>query len=163
MGSMTFLNEWADRYGALRARGAGSPSAWLGIPLVILSLIGLLWSVPVPEPLREASPAINYATLFIMAAFVYYCILSVSLALGSLAFMLAATVPSVWLTEAGLPLLPIAAAVFAAAFGWQLLETRRATGRMLVVANLQYLMLGPIWLLRAAYRSVGLSYDGSRE
>jgi uncharacterized membrane protein YGL010W len=163
MGSMTILNEWADRYGALRARGAGSASAWVGIPLVTLSLIGLLWSLPVPQPFREASPAINYATLFIMATFVYYCILSVSLALVSLVLMLAATAPSVWLTAAGLPLLPIAAVVFAASFGWQLLETRRATGRMLVIANLQYLMLGPIWLLRAAYRSLGLRYDGSRE
>jgi len=161
MGSLTSLDEWADRYGELKAHRAGKASAWLGIPLVMVSLIGLLWSIPVPGVLREASPAINYATLFIMATFVYYCILSISLALGGLVCLLAATVPSVWLSETGLPLAAIAGAVFAAAFGWQLADTRRATGRMRLAAHLQYLMLGPIWLLRATYRRLGLSYDGS--
>jgi uncharacterized membrane protein YGL010W len=156
MSTPTTLDEWADRFGALRARGPGSVSAWLGIPLVVVSLIGLLWTIPVPETLRAASPAINYATLFIMAAFVYYCILSISLALGGLVLLIAATVPSLWLTQAGLPLARVALAVFVVAFAWQLLETRQATGRLLVLRNLQYLMLGPIWLLRAAYRSFGL-------
>jgi uncharacterized membrane protein YGL010W len=146
MSSASTLDEWADRYGALRARGPGSVSAWLGIPLVVVSLIGL----------RTASPAVNYATLFIMATFVYYCILSISLALGGLVLLLAAAAPSLWLSQAGLPLVPVSLGVFAVAFAWQLVETRRARGRMLVVRNLQYLMLGPIWLLRAAYRSFGL-------
>lgn len=156
MSSASTLDEWADKYGALRARGPGSVSAWLGIPLVVVSLIGLLWAIPVPEALRAASPAINYATLFIMATFVYYCILSISLALGGLVLLLAATAPSVWLSQSGLPLVQVSVGVFAVAFAWQLVETRRAKGRMLVVRNLQYLMLGPIWLLRAAYRSFGL-------
>lgn len=153
---LTSLDEWADRYGALRARGAGSVCAWLGIPLIIISLMALLWSIPVPVALRRASPAINYATLFIMATFVYYCILSISLALGGLMLLIAAALPNVWLSSADFPTAPVAAAVFAVAFCWQLAETRLATGRMLVVRNLQYLMLGPIWLLRAAYRRIGL-------
>jgi len=153
---MTSLDEWTCRYGALRARGPGSVSAWLGIPLVVVSLIGLLWAIPVPEALRAASPAINYATLFIMATFVYYCIMSISLGLGGLVLLMAATVPSIWLTRAGLPLARVALAVFVVAFAWQLLETKRATGRLLVTRNLQYLMLGPIWLLRAVYGSFGL-------
>ena len=160
MGSLTSLDEWADRYGALKARGPGNASAWLGIPLLMASLIGLLWSIPVPSVLSEASPAINYATLFIMATFVYYCILSIPLALGGLVLLAAATVPSVWLSEDDITLLPLAAAIFVVAFCWQLLDTWRATGRLQVTANLQYLMLGPIWLLRAAYRRLGLGYDG---
>ena len=161
MGSLTSLDEWVDKYGALKARGPGNASAWLGIPLLIASLIGLLWSIPVPSVLREASPAINYATLFIMATFVYYCILSIPLALGGLVLLAAAAVPSVWLSQNGIALLPLAGAIFIVAFCWQLLDTWRARGRMLVGANLQYLMLGPIWLLRAAYRRLGLTYDGS--
>jgi uncharacterized membrane protein YGL010W len=158
MGSITSLDEWADRYGALKARGPGNVSAWLGIPLLVMSLIGMLWSVPVPAVLRDASPGINYATLFILATFVYYCILSVSLALGAMVFLLAATVPSVWISGAGVPLFPVAAAVFVVTFVWQLLDTWRAHRRMLVIPNLQYIMLGPLWLLRAAYRSLGLTY-----
>jgi len=156
--SATPLDEWADKYGELKAGGPGSVSAWLGIPVIVGSLIGMLWSAPVPSVLRDASPAINYATLFLMATFVYYCILSISLALGGFLFLLVATAPSVWLTEAGFPLASIATAVFSTALVWHLIETKRAKGRPFVIRNLQYLMLGPIWLLRALYRNIGLAY-----
>jgi hypothetical protein len=151
-------DDWADRFGELRERGALAPSAWLGIPLVVMSLIGILWSVPVPAILRASSPVINYGTLFVMATFVYYCILSLRLALGGLFFLIAVSTPSAWLAQAGQPLWPIASGVFVLAFCWQLIETWHATGRMLIGRNLQYLMLGPIWLLRAAYRGVGIAY-----
>ncbi|HEY5666316.1 MAG TPA: hypothetical protein VIV64_06300 [Gammaproteobacteria bacterium] len=154
----TTLDEWTDRYAELRAGRPGSPGAWLGIPLTIIGLIGVLWSLPVASPLAEASPAINYATLFLMATFVYYCILSIGLAFGAFLFLLLASLPSLWLTMAEVPLAPIAVPVFCAAFIWQLVDTHKATGRLLVILNLQYLMIGPIWLLRAAYRKLGLDY-----
>ncbi len=154
----TTLDEWTGRYSELRAGGPGSPGAWLGIPLTITGLIGVLWSLPVASPLADASPAINYATLFLMATFVYYCILSIGLALGAFLFLFLASLPSLWLGMNDVPLAPIAVPVFCAAFIWQLANTRKATGRLLVISNLQYLMLGPIWLLRAAYRKLGLDY-----
>ena len=151
-------DDWADRYGELKVSGPGAASAWLGIPLVVSALIGMLWSAPFPASLAEQSPALNYATLFLMATFVYYCVLSLPLAFGGLLFLIAIAVPSAWLASAGWPLWPIASALFAPAFCWQLLESRRATGRLLIFRNLQYLMLGPVWLLRAAYRRLGLRY-----
>jgi uncharacterized membrane protein YGL010W len=158
MSSVRSLDEWADKYGKLKAGGPGRVSAWLGIPLIVGSLLGILWSAPVPSVLRDASPAINYATLFLMATFVYYCILSISLGFGGFLFLLVVTAPSVLLTNAGLPLAKTASSVFFVTFVWQLVETKRATGSMLVIRNLQYLMLGPIWMLRAAFRKLGLPY-----
>lgn len=154
----TTADDWADRFGELRHRGALAPSAWLGIPLVVMSLIGMLWSLPVPPGLRAGIPVLNYGTLFVMATFVYYCILSLRLAFGGLLFLVAASVPSAWLSRAGLPLWTIASGVFVPAFCWQLIETWLANGRMLILRNLQYLMLGPIWLLRAVYRGAGIAY-----
>ena len=158
MNPATTLDEWADKYGDLRRRGASSASAWLGIPLIVASLIGLLWSIPVPEALGAISPAVNFATLFLMATFVYYCILSISLALGGFAFLVLATMPSVLLSLKGLPLTAAAAACFVTVLLWHLIESKQATGRFLLIRNLQYLMLGPIWLLREAYRRMGLTY-----
>lgn len=151
-------DEWADEFGQLRASGPTALSAWIGIPIVIASLLGMLWAAPLPAILREASPAINAATLLMMAAFVYYCILSIPLAIGGLLFLVAAAVPSAWLEQAGFRVWPVASAVFAPAFAWQLVETWRASGRLQLVNNLQYVMLGPVWLLRALYRRVGVDY-----
>jgi uncharacterized membrane protein YGL010W len=152
------VDEWADQFGRLRASAPSALSAWLGIPIVITALIGLLWAIPVPDILTDASPVINAATLFIMASFVYYCILSIPLAIGGLLFLISAAIPSAWLDQTEQPLWPVAAGVFVIAFAWQLTETRRATGRLLVLRNLQYVMLGPIWLLRGLYRRAGLRY-----
>jgi uncharacterized membrane protein YGL010W len=153
----TTLDEWTAKYAELRAGGPGSVCSWLGIPLIVAALIGMLWSLPVARPLSDASPAINYATLFLMATFVYYCILSIGLAFGAFLFLLVVSLPSLWLATIGVPLAPIAVPLFCAVFLWQIFDTRRATGRLLVFRNLQYLMLGPIWLLRATYRRLGLS------
>jgi uncharacterized membrane protein YGL010W len=158
MNAHTTVDDWADEFGRLRSSGPQAVAAWLGIPLVIASLLGLLWIAPAPTVLTDASPAINLATLFIMAAFVYYCILSIRLALGGLVFLLAAATPSALLEHASVPTGLLAGAVFAASFAWQLLETRRATGRFEILRNLQYVMLGPIWLLRAVFRRAGVEY-----
>lgn len=152
------LDEWVDRYAELKPGGPGDPGAWLGIPLLVAALIGMLWSAPVPPAFRDVSPAINYATLFIMATFVYYCILSVSLGLGAFVLLLVATIPSVLADRADLPLGPSATVLFVTVFAWQLTGTKLATGRMLIVRNLQYLMLGPMWLIRETYRHLGLGY-----
>jgi uncharacterized membrane protein YGL010W len=154
----TGLDEWVDRYAALRFHGPGHASAWLGIPLAVASLVGLLWSAPVPSALAEASPALNWGTLFLMAAFVYYCILSITLALGALPLLILAALPSAWLAQSGLRLWPVAAALFATTFAWQLTETKLATGRIRAVRNAQYVMMGPIWLLRAAYSKLGIRH-----
>ena len=151
-------DEWADRFGHLRRSGPGALSAWVGIPLVVSALLGMLWVAPVPAILAEASPVINPATLTIMATFVYYCILSIRLAIGGLLFLIAAALPSAWLEQAGMPVWLLASAVFTVAFAWQLVETLRATGQLLVLSNLQYVMLGPVWLLRALYRRLGIPY-----
>ena len=152
------LDEWADKYGDLKAGGPSQVGAWLGIPLIVASLIGMLWAVPVPVVLTEVSPAINFATLFVMATFVYYCILSVSMGLSGFLFLLATTLPSAWLSATALPLGRLAAAIFVCTFALQLIDTRKATGRLLVTRNLQYLMLGPVWLIRAAFRRFGMAY-----
>lgn len=154
----TTADDWADLFGNLRTSGATAPSAWLGIPLVIVCLLGMLWSLPVPEALGRGSPIVNGATLWVMTSFVYYCILSIRLALAGLVFLIAATIPGAWLELAGLPLWPLASSVFVPAFAWQLVETRRATGRLRIARNLQYLMLGPVWLIRAAYHRLGIDY-----
>ena len=152
------LDEWADRYGERLWNNRLPAGAWLSIPMLVTSLLGLLWSIPLPAVLDQRLGVLNWATMFLMAAFVYYCILSIPIALAALALMLAAIVPSIWLRSEGLPVWPLATGVFVPAFAWQLTMTWRATGHIRVIGNLQYLMLGPVWLLRAVFRRAGISY-----
>ena len=52
------------------------------MPLVVIGTVGLLWSLPVPDRFYAISPLVNWGSLFLMAATVYYFIISVPLAIG---------------------------------------------------------------------------------
>jgi len=158
MNAPATLDDWADRYGQLHPEGACSAAAWLSITVLVASLLGLLGSLPVPAPLQAQQLVINWATMLLMAAFVYYCMLSLRIAVAGLVYLAAAATPGIWLELRGLPVWPLALGTFIPAFVWQLEMTRRATGRVRVLRNLQYLMLGPVWLLRAVFRRAGLAY-----
>ncbi len=55
---------------------------WVCVPLIMFSLIGLLWSVPVPAAIHGISPWLNWGTLVMALALLYYVRLSGRLALG---------------------------------------------------------------------------------
>lgn len=148
---------WLDVYTRLSAHGPGHPSQWLGIPLTIAGLTGLLWSMPAPDALG-ASSVLNWATFFLMTTVVYYFIVSISLAFGTLPFIVAVAALSAWLESLAVPLGRLSAVVFLAATAWQLAERWRLTGRLEPFRHLQHLMIGPLWLLAASYRRLGIPY-----
>jgi para-nitrobenzyl esterase len=59
------------------------------VPVIVLCVLGFLWSVPVPAAFAAAAPWLNWATLTIAAGLAYYALLSPSLALGMVPVMAA--------------------------------------------------------------------------
>ena len=155
---LTNPDTWLDAYGNLRVPGPAHPSEWLGTPLAVAGLVAWLWSLPVPAAFSAAGPALNWGTVFLMAAIVYYFILSISLAFGVLPFVAAIAVLTAWLDRRGLPLGQIGCTAFVCALSWQLLASRRVPGRTAIGPRLQHVMIGPLWLLAAVYRRAGIPY-----
>lgn len=148
--------KWLRTYAEATNAAASKALDWASIPLLVVSLIGMLWSIPVPEVFRESSPTLNWGTLFLMATLVYYFILSITLAFGALPFVVLVIALLAWIDALGIGLRPLSAGVFALAFAAQLLG-RRSMGRpMNPLRNLQYLMLGPLWLLATVYRRLNI-------
>ena len=78
-------------HGARRWAPEQSPHespALMTVPMVVLGTVGLLWTLPIPDQFFEISPLLNWGTAFLMATAVYYFIISVSLAIGMLPFLL---------------------------------------------------------------------------
>ncbi len=152
---MTNPEAWLDAYAQLREPGPGHPSEWLGTPLAVAGLVMWLWSLPTPA---EFGPAVNWATMFLVATTVYYFIVSLTLAFGALPFIAATAVIAAWLDRSALPLGQVGITVFVVAIAWQMLASRRSHGGGAVFLRLQYLMIGPLWLLAAAFRRAGIPY-----
>src|SRR4030095_17102873 len=77
---------------------------WIGVPVIVVSLVGLLWYLPVPQQWRAASPLLNWGTVLLVAAVVYYVAISWSLALGMVLFVVAVLASITWLQTLPWPL-----------------------------------------------------------
>jgi len=51
--------EWLGEYGASHENPTNKLLHWLCVPPIVLSVMGLLWSVPVPGAFSVASPWLN--------------------------------------------------------------------------------------------------------
>lgn len=132
---------------------------WVCVPLIMFSLIGLLWSIPVPVPVRGISLLLNWGNLVMLMALVYYVRLSPRLALGMvLVWLLMAVALSMVVSYAALPLWAVSLVVFALAWVGQFWGHKVEGKKPSFLKDLQFLLIGPLWLLHFVYRRVGWSY-----
>jgi uncharacterized membrane protein YGL010W len=149
---------WLERYSRHHRHRLNRVLHAAAVPLAVIGLTGLLWSLPAPAAFGDISPALNWGTAFLLAAVVYYFILSIPLAIGLLPFVLAITgilgrleglAPALWQTSL---------ALFLAALVLQAVGHLLEGGRLRVLEDLHYLMLGPVWMMAGAFRRLGIPY-----
>ena len=155
---MSDTDHWLARYGEKHKDIRNAPVYWSAVPLLVLGTVGLLWSLPVPDALTAISPLLNWGTVFLMAAMVYYFIISVPLAIGMLPFVFGILAIIGWLDVNG-DVLPMAAAglTVAAVCG---LYAGHFAGRGLsgVGLDIQFMMIAPVWMLSLLYRRLGIPH-----
>ena len=155
---MRTVSEWLGEYGQSHQNPTNKLLHWLCVPPIVLSVMGLLWSLPVPAAFAGVSPWLNWATLASAATVVYYFALSPALAAGAaLAFLVLLAVTHS-LAQLSWPLWATSLAIFVAAWIGQFVGHALEGKRPSFFKDLQFLLIGPLWLLAAAYRRFGLAY-----
>ncbi len=151
---MTESENWLARFDA----GHRSLPAlfWLAAILVVLGVVGVLWSLPVPEEFYRISPLLNWGSTFLMATAVYYFIISLSLAIGLLPFLVSVAAFEFWLSMSEMSSLNVSLSLFALGIAGLWLSHRRHGGLRAVVRDLQHIMLAPAWMLAVVYRWIGI-------
>ena len=129
---------------------------WVSAPVLMVGTIGLLWSLPVPVAFTEISPVLNWGTTFLMAAIVYYFIISVSLAIGMLPLILSITAFEMWLQNSGWPARQVSAALILGGIIGLYLGHYPRGGTSAVVRDVQLMMIAPLWVLSRLYRRLGI-------
>lgn len=152
--------EWLEDYGVSHRNPINKRLHWVCVPVIVWCVMGLLWSLPFPSALRAASPAWNWATFAVLATLVYYAYLSVPLALGALPVLLV-MLWSIAEVEraASVPLWVVSGVLFVLAWIGQFIGHNIEGKRPSFFQDLQFLMIGPLWLLADAYRRLGWSID----
>ncbi|GAB3333852.1 DUF962 domain-containing protein [Hymenobacter humi] len=156
---MATLAALLSEYGESHQNPTNKLVHWVCVPLIMFSLLGLLWAVPVPAAIQRISSWLNWGTLVMALALAYYVRLSGRLALGMVL---------VWVAMAGalhlvaelamLPLWAICLIIFALAWVGQFWGHRVEGKKPSFLKDLQFLLIGPLWLLHFVYRRLGWSY-----
>jgi uncharacterized membrane protein YGL010W len=141
---MRKLDVLLEQYGETHQNPVNKAIHWVCVPLIMWSALAALW---------VASPIAAYA--LITFAVVYYAIMSFPLALGMLALAALMIAPLPWL---GPHVLWIALGVFVAAWVGQFVGHAIEGRKPKFLQDLQFLLIGPAWLLQFVYRAAGIRY-----
>jgi uncharacterized membrane protein YGL010W len=104
------------------------------------------------------SPLLNFGTLIVAASVVYYFFLSTPLALGMALVSAVILAVLLWLEGLAIPVWQVAAVIFVVAWIGQFIGHVIEGKRPSFFKDVQFLLIGPIWLLAAVYRSLRVPY-----
>jgi uncharacterized membrane protein YGL010W len=155
---MRTVEDWFADYSSSHEHAANKVLHWICVPLIALAVLGLLWSVPMPQALARRAPLINCATLAIVAGLCYYALLSLRLALGMLLPAALAVLVLERLAALTTPLWQTCLAIFVLAWIGQFIGHAIEGRRPSFFEDLRFLLIGPLWLLGFVFRRLGLHY-----
>ncbi|MGL6626281.1 DUF962 domain-containing protein [Aeromonas jandaei] len=148
---MKGVEEWFEEYGQSHRHPANVAIHKLAVPGIYLCSLGLLWSLPAgPLP-----AGLNWAAVAAIPVLAFYLQLSFALFVGmvgltalGLAFCHQWQGPLLW------PALSIFVLLWIAQFVGHRIEGKRPS----FLADLQFLLIGPAWVLASLYRRLGIPY-----
>ena len=156
---MRTAEQWLTEYGVSHRNPTNKSLHWICVPIIVWCAFGLLWMAPFPAELRNALPAANWASTAALAVVVYYAFLSPRLGLGVLpVFILMLWSIDEVQRNAPLPLWVLCGALFVLAWIGQFIGHAIEGRRPSFFKDLQFLLIGPLWLLADFYRRAGIRY-----
>ena len=141
-------------YGVSHQNRINKKIHWVCVPAIMLSLLGILWSIPFPI---KISPLINWATILITLSVIYYFFLSLKLAIGMFINSLLMILILQWVNDF-LVLWQVAIIIFIVAWIGQFIGHHIEGKRPSFFRDIQFLLIGPVWLLADVYRKFNVKY-----
>ena len=152
------MQDWLDGYGESHQNPLNKKIHWIAVPLIFLTIVGLLWSIPVPE-VMAVNEWVNFATIMLIPVVVFYARLSMSLTVGmTLWCLFCYAVSHLYGSMTDIPLWQSSIAVFVLAWIGQFYGHKVEGQKPSFVEDIQYLMIGPAWLMSFIYDKLGIKY-----
>lgn len=149
---MKSIHTWLAEYSDSHRNPVNKRLHWLCVPPIVLAVFAFLRALPVGDAV------INACTVAMALTVVYYALLSWRLTLGMVP-VLAVVFVVVETSHAALgsAFVPVMAAVFVLAWIGQFVGHRVEGKKPSFFKDVQFLMIGPLWLLAHVYRRANLA------
>lgn len=158
--TMQTLHQLLETYGESHKNPTNKLIHWICVPSIMFSLAGLLMAIPNPF-LTEKSLVLNWAFVFFLWAWIYYMRLSKVMFFGFLVIgllMLWGNLEIFKAVESGKNLALISLAVFVVAWIGQFIGHKIEGKKPSFLQDLQFLLIGPAWLLHFIFKKLGVKY-----
>lgn len=156
---MSRIDPYLEKYGESHQNATNKLIHWVCVPAIMFSLFGLLYAIPFPV---EKGLFTNWAALVLLGALIYYIRLSIPMFLGfvligglilwgnhSIYMALGADSGTLALVSLG---------IFVVAWIGQFIGHKIEGKKPSFLEDVQYLLIGPAWLLHFIYDRVGVKY-----
>lgn len=153
------IQQWLDEYGESHQNKLNKRIHWFCVPQIFWTVMAFIFLIPTPAAFSDVSPHLNWATIMIIAVLIYYATLSLSLTIGMGIFSSLCYAAIIWF-EAALPgnLLVFAAVYFVVLWALQFYGHEVEGKKPSFFKDVQYLMIGPAWLMSFIYSKLGIKY-----
>jgi len=155
---MKTINDWLSEYGESHQNPTNKKVHFVCVPLIFFSVVALLYSIPFRFPLAGTGLTLNVASIVAVLIAIYYFTLSKSLSVGMALFSLLCLYVCHIIYNSGIaPLWAVAVTVFVLAWMVQFWGHNIEGKKPSFLKDLQFLMIGPAWIMSFLYKKIGLS------
>lgn len=156
---MKTIHQWLSEYGESHQNKTNKTIHWICVPLIMFSLVGLLWSIPKPEIFYKAEFPFNFGVVFMVLALFYYMFLSWRLAIGMFFVLLGLLLGNFYLSMLGNTCLCIISIIiFVIAWVGQFIGHNIEGKKPSFLKDLLFLLIGPVWLLSFIYKKLNIPF-----
>lgn len=128
------------------------------VPLIFLSAIGMLWDVKLPIELEflQDEP-LNVAMIVAIGVFAYYLALSFTISVGIMAVTLAGML-ACYFYQGTTSIWVVSLVVFVLSWVMQFIGHKIEGKKPSFFKDLEFFLVGPMWVLTKLYRKLGIKY-----
>ncbi|WP_306518353.1 DUF962 domain-containing protein [Rheinheimera sp.] len=155
---MKTIEQWLDEYAVSHQNPINKKIHFLAVPLIYLTVFGLLWQIPMPLA-GFAEQQINWPLLLCLPVLGFYFSLSFAIGVGMTIFSAAIVLFLRWFESAVMVDVWLASLVlFVLMWILQFVGHHIEGKKPSFFKDLQFLLIGPAWILAFVLRRFGIRY-----
>jgi len=154
---MKSIQLWLDEYGESHQNQSNKFIHYICVPAIYMTVVGLVWAIPFPF---SGFPIwINWASLIAIPVLGFYFALSLNVGIGMTLFTAAVIAFLMWWQNTmAMSVLMMSIVVFVVAWILQFIGHHVEGKKPSFFKDLQFLLIGPAWILCYAYKKLNLKY-----
>ena len=153
---MKSIDQWLSEYGESHQNPTNKMVHFVCVPIIFFTVVGLLYCIKLPFSFADGYP-VTVAHIALLFVAIYYSLLSIPLAIGMVLYGVVCLLLCHAIDTAPWQLLLTSVGLFVLAWIAQFWGHNVEGKKPSFLKDIQYLMIGPAWIMSFLFKKVGLS------